>query len=146
MEIQLIYMSAATPQFDSFELTDLLVAARQKNQTLDISGMLVYHDGSFLQILEGKEEAIGKLYDRVTRDDRHTNCQLLIRSYIDKRSFGDWTMGFVDTRLDAQKRRRGFHDFFGEQFSRQTFITDPSVPRKLLLAFRDGTLRQTVDS
>jgi len=138
-------MSVATRQFDSFELTDLLVKARQKNQSLNISGMLVHHEGSFLQILEGEEKAVDVLYDRILSDDRHTNCSLLLRSYIDRRSFGDWTMGFVDTRIDAKKSLPGFNDFFGKRFSREAFVTDPSASRTVLLAFRDGKLRQTVE-
>jgi len=51
--IQLIYVSAATNRFNPAELRELLRLARLKNQQLDVTGMLLYHEGSFLQVLEG---------------------------------------------------------------------------------------------
>jgi hypothetical protein len=142
---QLVYMSAATRQFDAIELTALLAKARQKNESLDISGMLVYHKDSFLQVLEGRESTVDALYERITADDRHTNCQLLLKTHVDRRSFGDWTMGFADTKLFGPKSLPGFNDFFGRRFSRQRFAADPSMAHKLLLAFRDGQWRQNVE-
>lgn len=144
--IQLVYMSAATRPMDAVELTVLLAKAREKNQRLDVSGMLVYHDDSFLQVLEGAEAAVNTLYERIIQDDRHLGCTLLLRSYIDKRSFADWSMGFVNTKLFGPKSLPGYSDFFGRRFSRQAFAGDPSMAHKLLLAFRDGQWRMKVET
>jgi len=145
LTVQLVYMSAGTRQFGSAELTALLTKARQKNESLNVSGMLVYHGGSFLQVLEGSETVVDSLYDRIAKDDRHTKCSLLLRSYIDRRSFGDWSMGFVNTKLLAANSMPGFSDFFSHRFSSETFADDPSTAHKLLLAFRDGQYRRKVD-
>jgi hypothetical protein len=67
-------MSVATRRLDGLELTALLTGARINNETLGISGMLVYHDGSFLQILEGECDVVGALFDHIAKDDRHTSC------------------------------------------------------------------------
>ena len=50
----------------SEELAEILRIARENNAAHDISGMLVYHGGSFLQVLEGPEGAVNSLY----REDR----------------------------------------------------------------------------
>ena len=139
-------MSAATRQFDSNELTDLLIKARVRNESLGVSGMLVYHDGAFLQILEGDERVVDPLYERISRDWRHTNCALLLRSYTDHRSFEDWNMGFVDTDHEETKSLPGFSDFFEENFSSEAFLSDPSVSRAILLMFRSGKWHQTVNT
>ncbi len=143
--IQLIYISAATRQFDSIDLTALLSKARQKNERLKITGMLVYHGNSFLQVLEGPETAVDELYRQITQDSRHTNCTVLLRSYIDRRNFGDWTMGFVNTKLFGPKSLAGYNDFFGKKFSNVEFAQDPSLAHRLLLAFREGQWRQSVE-
>jgi hypothetical protein len=145
LTIQLVYTSAATRQFDAIELTALLTKARQKNESLDVSGMLVYHDGSFLQVLEGEATAVDSLYERITRDDRHTKCTVLLRTFIDRRNFGDWSMGFVNTKLFGPKSLPGFADFFSRRFSPEAFAADPSTAHKLLLAFRDGKYRRKVE-
>lgn len=145
MLIQLVYMSAATRPFDTIDLSVLLGKAREKNERLGVSGMLVFHDNSFLQVLEGSQHSVEQLYQRITQDDRHAQCELLLRTFIDKRSFGDWTMGFVNTKLFGSQALPGFNDFFGKRFSPAAFASNPSTARKLLLAFREGMWRQTVD-
>jgi hypothetical protein len=146
MRIQLIYMSAATRPIGSDELTELLIKARNRNESLGITGMLVYHEGAFLQILEGDERFVDPLYERITRDKRHTSCALLLRSYTDHRSFPEWGMGFVDTNHEELRSIPGFLDFFDSNFSRETFLSDPAVSRVILMMFRDGKWHQTVNT
>ena len=146
MKIQLIYMSAATRQIGYKELVDLLVKARANNEALGISGMLVYHDNAFLQILEGEERVVDELYERIHRDKRHTHCAMLLRSYIDHHSFPDWSMGFAHTDHEELNLVPGFYDFFQENFSREAFLADPTVSRTILLMFRNGKWHQTLDT
>ena len=146
MKIQLIYMSAATRPLDYEELLALLMKARLTNDSLDITGMLVYHEDSFLQILEGEETDVEDLYERIHNDPRHTHCALLHRSPISHRSFSDWNMGFLYTGHEELKTIPGFYDFFEENFSRESFLADPTLSRTLLLMFRDGRWHQTISS
>jgi Sensors of blue-light using FAD len=146
MLIQLVYMSAANHQFDSVELTVLLAKARKKNERLGVSGMLVYHDDSFLQVLEGDDKIVQSLYEQILSDGRHANCVMLLKAFIDRRCFGDWTMGFADTKLYGPKTLEGYSDFFGNRFSSRAFESDPSAARKLLLMFRQGEWRQKVEN
>ncbi len=143
---QVVYMSTETSPFEPAQLTDLLIKARQKNSALGISGLLVYHEGVFLQVLEGEVNAVDNLYQRIKQDDRHTKCELLLRTYIDKRSFCDWSMGYTDTKLFGSKMLQGYNDLFGETFSRDRFLANKSLARQLILAFRDGQWRQNVES
>lgn len=92
--INLIYMSSAVNLFTDDDLTELLRISRQNNKRSGITGMLLYNDGNFLQVLEGPPEAVRALYDRICRDPRHHNIIKLYEKPIDKPEFGQWEMAF----------------------------------------------------
>ena len=54
--LQMIYTSAATKPISPKELQELLVISRRNNIRDGITGMLLFEDGTFLQVLEGEEE------------------------------------------------------------------------------------------
>src|SRR3954469_22342601 len=101
--MQLIYRSAARVRFEQRQLTELLARARVNNAELGLTGMLLYDDGSFLQVLEGEPEPLTTLYARILKDPRHSNIVRLLERDIEARQFGDWKMGFVSvTRLGVE--------------------------------------------
>ena len=92
--IHLIYASAAQREFSDSELGDLLRKARENNERLGLTGMLLLVDGSFFQVLEGPPEVVDGLAARIERDPRHVQMVRIIREAIPRRFFEDWTMGF----------------------------------------------------
>ncbi len=137
--IHLIYASAATVPFDRAELDQLLATARRHNAAVGVSGMLLYLDGSFFQVLEGDEAAVERLYDHIAKDRRHAQITKIIREPIAERTFAEWTMGFGD--VDARDLRTidGLNDFFrGGSCLHQL---DNGRARKLLDAFAKGRWR-----
>ena len=93
--IQLAYFSSAIRLFSEQELKSLLNQARTKNNKLNITGMLVYHDGAFVQFLEGEAKYVHKLYDRIQKDARHKGIIKLSEVTIEQRIFQDWDMAFM---------------------------------------------------
>ncbi|MHB1206888.1 MAG: BLUF domain-containing protein, partial [Rhodospirillaceae bacterium] len=77
--LQLIYASAAVKPFTPEALKVLLAKARAKNSAAGITGMLLYHAGSFLQALEGPNDAVASLFKVIEKDPRHTTVRLLFR-------------------------------------------------------------------
>lgn len=75
---RIIYASQATSDFPPEELIALLEKSRSKNERTGLSGMLLYSSQSFLQVLEGDEEALAAAYARIRADARHTNLRLLM--------------------------------------------------------------------
>ena len=71
------------------EITDV---AKQRNLALGITGLLFYHQGKFLQILEGKKANLEELMGSINRDVRHKNVDVLVDEPIEIRSFSDWNM------------------------------------------------------
>ena len=100
----LIYTSQARQAFSEADLKKLLVRARSNNGKIAVTGMLIYHDGAFLQALEGAELAVRDLFKRIEKDERHTGVSILRnqRSFGERRIFGDWAMGFASTSGHAQ--------------------------------------------
>jgi hypothetical protein len=91
---RIIYSSQATHDVGPQELTELLSVARDLNQRVGLTGMLLYCGQSFLQALEGESEALEETYARIAADDRHTNLRLLMDAEVAAPLFPDWSMGF----------------------------------------------------
>ncbi len=89
------------------ELEELLTQARRFNQEHDVSGLLIYRGGNFLQILEGPIEVLTRLYSRILHDKRHTDIRLLLHATIEKRMFERWHMGLLnlEERLTIDQAR-----------------------------------------
>ena len=76
-------------------LDDILEKARQNNERLDITGMLLYSEGAFFQVLEGERETVWDLYETIGQDPRHYGLILMFKRQISKRDFPNWSMGFA---------------------------------------------------
>jgi hypothetical protein len=138
--IQCIYASAAGRVFDTEELTELLQVARDNNAKLGLTGMLLYAEGSFFQVLEGPAEVVDALYVKIGRDERHGQMTLIIREPIPKRCFDAWTMGFYNVSREELAGISGVNDFFSKD--RGVLNIDAGRAKKLLAAFRDGHWRK----
>lgn len=90
----LIYSSVATKSFPDDELCSLLEISRSNNQRDHITGLLLYYDMGFIQVLEGEESAVTKTYHRIERDPRHRNILKIISFQSPDRTFTNWSMGF----------------------------------------------------
>ena len=94
---QIVYTSTATEHLSCADLNELLLGARNRNKTLGVSGMLVFHSGTFLQALEGEKRAVNEVFASILTDRRHRDIEVLHRGPgFDQRVFGDWSMGFAD--------------------------------------------------
>ena len=101
---QLLYVSSASNWMSDDKLDSLLVNAKANNHNLDVTGMLVYHDGSFIQILEGEKDQVESLFNKISKDARHNNIILIDEKNIDMRSFSSWDMAFRKlTKSDLEK-------------------------------------------
>ncbi|MHB8478421.1 MAG: BLUF domain-containing protein [Steroidobacteraceae bacterium] len=90
--ISLIYASRSTECFHEHEIPDLLQQVRLANAKQEITGMLLYICGSFLQVLEGQPEMVDAVFSKILRDPRHTELTLMTRESIPERAFEGWTM------------------------------------------------------
>ena len=133
--IQLIYVSNAQHEVAAGELERILEASARNNAAHSITGMLLYANGSFLQILEGEAAAVDETFERVSQDPRHTNIFLLEREAIGERSFARWSMGFK--RLDAADiaAHPAYAAFFEHGFNAADFGGRPGLAVEMLNDF-----------
>jgi Sensors of blue-light using FAD len=95
---RLIYRSKEREKFSSLELKTLLARARLRNRAVRVTGMLIYKEGDFLQVLEGDDDAVKKTFLRIENDPRHGDlCVMQHAEFVRGRCmFGKWSMGFAD--------------------------------------------------
>jgi len=78
------------------ELKELLKLARTHNRKTGITGFLMYQDMRFIQLIEGPDRSVYRLWENIRRDTRHTRITLNFLQKIDHRLFLDWSMGFAN--------------------------------------------------
>lgn len=130
--IHCIYASAASPAMSEREIPAIVAAARDKNERLGITGMLLYHRGSFFQVLEGEMDRVEAVFAAIRADERHQRVTLIIYEPIPERSFADWSMGYVSIQGEELREITGANDFFNEQ--------------TCLMALPDGRARRLLDA
>lgn len=137
--IHLIYSSMAVRPFSQEELTRLLTNARFKNDKLGVTGMLLYAEGSFFQVLEGGPDVLDALFATIKNDKRHDKVTVIIREPIARRTFANWTMGYADITLGEAGELAGANDFFSSGHSFAGL--QQGRAKKLLAAFKQGRWR-----
>ncbi|MDI9244835.1 BLUF domain-containing protein [Marinobacter sp. CHS3-4] len=107
--IRLAYASEATFREQPVEqgvepnVARILMTSRRNNARREIVGGLYYGDGFFFQYLEGEENAVNELYDRIAKDDRHRSISTLVHEPLSSRSFSNWSMKYVPLSSDVRK-------------------------------------------
>ena len=92
----LIYTSMGTELLSKKELESIWQQAKHKNVSQDITGLLLYQEGIFMQVLEGKMDDILSLYETIENDPRHICEKQPIIGEEQKRYFPEWSMGFKE--------------------------------------------------
>ena len=95
----LTYTSLAQLDVSATDLEDIHRTARAMNGLNGITGLLIFNGTHFLQVIEGGEEAVDALVDNLRRDSRHTGFEIRDESFVEDRSFPDWSMELV--RIEA---------------------------------------------
>jgi hypothetical protein len=99
---QLAYLSKASPGFNEIaDIDEILKVARSRNKGAEVTGIMIYREGWFVQLLEGDAEKVKQIYGSIASDIRHRNLSLLVRQRSPERIFPDWSMAFY--RLDAKE-------------------------------------------
>lgn len=134
--LRVLYVSAANGEPDDAEHAQLLAQARERNESLGVTGLLLYKDGLFMQFLEGAREDVEAVYASITRDPRHAGVRTILSGTIERRIFQNWSMAFI--RLDdvAVAANPGFSDFL-ERSGQDALSLGDDVGLWMLEWFRD---------
>ena len=91
-----IYTSQANVLFSESELSKLVSVSQHNNFRLGITGYLYFREDQFLQYLEGVEDDLEQIFQRISNDDRHTIVKTIWFGHIQERYFPQWSMRLID--------------------------------------------------
>jgi len=94
---KLLYVSSATVGFDDASLEALVKQSAENNERLGVSGVLLFRDGNFCQLLEGPAEIIEALTTRIRQDRRHTGFTVIADEEHSERSVPFWSMHLTES-------------------------------------------------
>ncbi len=136
---QFVYVSSAVVLLSDEELKNLLEVSRRRNRECDVTGLLLYVSGNFIQLLEGRQEDVLATRARIEADKRHRGIVPLLEGPCAKRDFPDWSMGFESIREEDRATLPGLSDFLERK-------SDPAAEwsgaLKLLEFFRELNMKK----
>lgn len=132
------YISAARRLLSQEEILHLLVKSRDANESFDITGMLLYHEGTFMQTIEGPTQHVMQLWRNIQKDVRHHHISPILDEPISERVFPHWRMGFRGQL--KEDTTPGFSDFLSSPATIAEFVNSPLEAKRLLANFA-STLR-----
>lgn len=98
------YVSSFAAPMSSGQIDEIVSESAKNNERDGITGMLVATGNLFFQLIEGPDEAVDALYERIVHDTRHLSVQIIGQETGElKRLCPDWSMGKVD--LSAESNR-----------------------------------------
>ncbi len=134
MIFQLLYSSTATRDFWPDDIFELVEKSRRKNSGRGPTGMLLCHEGQFLQLLEGAEPAVRDCFAMVERDPRHASVEILHTGMCGQRDFPAWKMGF-DRPDDAWNLPPAWSTILENGLNSCSTSKMPSTAKELILSF-----------
>ncbi|KQQ77496.1 AnBLUF65 family BLUF photoreceptors [Acinetobacter sp. Leaf130] len=104
MNVRLCYASQRNEKNEDLlqDLRDILTEARNFNDLNQICGVLYYADNAFFQCLEGEQELVERLFEKIKNDQRHYNVKWLCTYSIEKNSFQRWSMKYVQRNTNIE--------------------------------------------
>ncbi|MDQ2180065.1 BLUF domain-containing protein [Marinifilum sp. D714] len=137
--IHIVYVSFSRNQLSELELDQLLSEIRPKNLANGVTGLLLYNDEIFIQVIEGETDTIRTLYDILQKDRRHTNIVKILEEKIDQRSFPDWSMGYQKLSKEDSKDLPGFTDVMSSNDIRNSLKQSSQAIVDLIVKFMKYT-------
>ncbi len=90
----LIYKSVPVDNISEKSLLEIAEGSKENNIDKGLTGLLVFGNNTFVQVLEGAEQDIETLYKKLLSDKRHSNVTVVKRGELERRYFPSWSMGF----------------------------------------------------
>lgn len=128
---RLIYMSSAVGVLRADELDRILLRAKASNAGAGITGLILFHEGTFLQVIEGSPAGVLSLMERIKRDRRHAGLVLLESQICVARAFPDSPMAYVAPRNLTVAQRQGLGELIAAARRREAHGNSESLTDQL---------------
>jgi hypothetical protein len=133
--VQLIYTSSAVRDMTKADIEQILATSVANNTRDGLTGMLLYHDGCFMQAIEGEQEVVMATFYRIQNDTRHSHMLMIDERPITERSFSRFTMGFRRLVSADLASHPGYVPFFSRPFDPASIGARPGLALSVLETF-----------
>jgi hypothetical protein len=123
---RIVYMSTAVGVLRAEELDRIYLRAKSSNAGAGITGLLLFYEGAFLQVIEGPTAGVMSLAERIRRDRRHSGLITLEAGPITERGFPEAAMHFVAARNLSVGEKQAFSDLRYAVSARSHMIGAPA--------------------
>jgi hypothetical protein len=134
----LFYCSLAKKDISKDDILNILSWSRQYNKKNDVTGILLYwkKTNQFMQVLEGEENILLNLYDKICKDTRHSLIKIIYQEDIIARGFKAWTMAFQAIDETHTSGLDGFSEISTLDFTTERTNISPSIAINLIQSFK----------
>lgn len=127
---QLIYKSTPVAAVSEALLLEILRKSQTNNAEQKISGVLIYRNRQFFQLLEGREKQVRGIFAKIQQDGRHRDVEVLLDQHCAERLMPAWAMGFHQESPSSRLERQGF--YITLQDAKNIFATIPGTAGEIL--------------
>lgn len=137
--VQLIYVSKLANK-NEMVIGAIHDSAVRHNTRNGLTGMLLYRDGSFMQVLEGPRDRVLVTYNRIQLDPRHTHHELILEEPLSARNFPSWSMGLCHLLNSEVSKYAEFGPYLQDGFDVGQIRAQPGVALSILKTFGRGAV------
>lgn len=137
MLMQLIYTSTASRDFSEEELAGILKNAVKNNKQRNVTGLLLFTKGTFMQVIEGEPDVIDALFKTISADPRHRDIEQHVLNPIREREFCEWHMGYRSLSSGDALALPNYAPFFEGGFDAAMLTAKPGVCLEIMLALAE---------
>jgi hypothetical protein len=134
--IRLIYVSTAGQYLSEQDLGALLEKAQERNARQNVTGMLLYAGGNFIQVLEGEEKDVEGIYSSIAKDKRNKGHIVMKKESITERNFPEWAMGFKHLQKEGDDKISGYSEFLNREMDPAEIVKNSDAVVNLLYDFK----------
>lgn len=134
MRYAISYVSSVDPELSEEEIQNVLSFSRNWNIDHQITGILLYSEGNFFQVLEGEKDLLRSLFSRIQKDRRHKNVMVIFEKEVSDAKFDTYKSDFIS--LDSRFQAKNI-----EQYLSQIDQLNPKIQssvRYILNKFAEG--------
>lgn len=139
--IRLTYVSTADKDWTPKDLLELLKSCRTNNSANNITGILLYSNRTFFQVLEGEEAVVSEVFKTIEKDPRHKDVTVLEKTKIVDRQFPYWSMGFEKLNPEEFANIEGLNNFLEKDFSTAGLVAHKNIIKPLMSHFYDKLVK-----
>ena len=131
---ELIYVSTAAKRMTKDNLQSILMESMRHNSDHNITGILLYDQGSFCQVLEGDKKDVLSLFKKIKKDKRHFNVITISEKDIQYREFSTWSMRFINLDFYDREMIQGYQPISGNRMNWSDI--NASLAKNILMQFK----------